>query len=127
MSVWNFEDFVYVEHLAVAKEAQGKSYGTKIMKDLMDSTNKQIVLEVEDPNHLSESERINGRRRIKFYNRLGFFMNNAFVFRQPQLKKTVEIPPILFFMSTDGPLEQSRFKYIYNKLVKEMYGWNSPK
>jgi GNAT superfamily N-acetyltransferase len=60
---WIFEDWCFIEHLAIDPVNRGKKYGERIMKDFMSGS--KLLLEVEPP--LS----VDAIRRIGFYERLG--------------------------------------------------------
>lgn len=64
---WDFENYKYVEHLAIDKDLRGKSYGSKILKEFCND-NKTIILEIDPP--IDEVS----VKRLKFYNKLGFVM-----------------------------------------------------
>lgn len=66
---WDFENFQYIDHFAVTKTKRNNGYGAKILKEFIKSNFKPTLLEVELPN-----SPIN-KRRIKFYERLGFKLN----------------------------------------------------
>ncbi|MBB5634227.1 GNAT superfamily N-acetyltransferase [Pedobacter cryoconitis] len=61
---WKFDDWCFVEHLAVDPVNRGKKFGERIMKDFM-TKNRKLLLEVEPP--LS----VDAVRRVGFYERLG--------------------------------------------------------
>ena len=63
---WHFDAFCYVEYLAVSESLRGRNKGSQIMADLQQRVSLPIVLEVEPP------EDDMTRRRIAFYERLGF-------------------------------------------------------
>ena len=50
MAVWEFNDFVYVEHLAVDIKLRGKGVGTSLIKNYLNKCDKKVFLEVEPPN-----------------------------------------------------------------------------
>lgn len=78
---WNLSDFIFVEHLATSPKVRGKGYGNKILEELISSSKKPILLEVEHPeNELS-------RRRIGFYERTGFVLNTH-PYRHPSYQQT---------------------------------------
>lgn len=118
---WNLPSLIYVEHIAVSKECRGKNMGTRIMKELLANVNKQVVLEVEDPNHLPKEEQENGWRRIKFYERLGFF-TNAYAYKQPVINTVDKEPPMLLFMTSKKQLNEEEFKHVYNIIMEYIYG-----
>ena len=67
---WEFSDFNFIEHFAVDSKIRGSGIGTAMLKAYLNKCNKPIFLEVELPeNHVSI-------RRIEFYKRLGFYLNN---------------------------------------------------
>lgn len=77
---WEFSDFNFIEHFAVNSKMRGNGVGTSMLKDYLNESKKPIFLEVELPqNDISE-------RRIEFYKRLGFHLND-FDYLQPPLQK----------------------------------------
>ena len=44
---WEFEKFNYIEHIAIDPLQRGKNYGSTIMKQIIDSNQKTLLLEVE--------------------------------------------------------------------------------
>jgi len=66
---WDFKNFQYIDHFAVSQKLRSKGYGAKILEEYINEALKPIVLEVELPD-----SSIN-RRRIQFYERLGFKLN----------------------------------------------------
>jgi len=78
--LWHLDTYLYLEHFAISEKARGGGIGQMAMKKLMDETDGQIILEVEPP-----SSTIN-KRRIGFYERLGFKLNHH-EYHQPPLQK----------------------------------------
>lgn len=66
---WDFDSLRYIEHFATAVEQRNKGLGKLILNQFIDSDDKPIILEVELP-----VSNIN-KRRIKFYERLNFKLN----------------------------------------------------
>ena len=66
ISIWNLSYFTFIEHFALRESDQGKGIGTQILKQLIEQKATKVVVEVEEPS--TESN----RRRITFYERLGF-------------------------------------------------------
>ena len=64
---WIFPDYVYIEHYAMAREARGRGYGTKILGDFLARMAGRIVVLEIDPVVDEVST-----RRLEFYQRLGF-------------------------------------------------------
>ena len=69
LTLWNFERFSYIEHLAVAPELRGKGIGAEAMRQLIEKIgNRPLVVEIEPPT----AARPETVRRRDFYSRLGF-------------------------------------------------------
>ncbi|MEG1543719.1 MAG: GNAT family N-acetyltransferase [Tannerellaceae bacterium] len=66
LSYWDFDTFVYVEHLAIRTDIRSKGYGSLLIEHLATLVQKPIVLEVELP----ENEQ--SQKRIAFYQRKAF-------------------------------------------------------
>ena len=66
---WDLETFRYIDHFATSKQLRNKGFGKLILEKFKDNNDKPILLEVELP----ESEL--NKRRIKFYERTGFKLN----------------------------------------------------
>lgn len=65
---WEFDDFLFVEHLATEPSLRGQGIGEGVMDLLRNQGAKPVLLEVEPP------ENETSRRRIGFYMRNGFFL-----------------------------------------------------
>lgn len=77
---WNFETYRYVDHFATAIHQRNKGFGKLILENFMKINDKPILLEVELPNSTID------QRRIKFYERIGFKLNQHY-YEVPPLKK----------------------------------------
>jgi GNAT superfamily N-acetyltransferase len=64
--LWEFDEFLFVEHIAVQPHLRGQKIGEKIMNQITDMSGNAVVLEIEPP--LDEWS----KRRMNFYIRLGF-------------------------------------------------------
>lgn len=65
---WVWNEFKYVEHFAINPELRGKNYGSKVLEEFC-KDDKITILEIDPP-----VDEISIRRR-KFYERMGFVMN----------------------------------------------------
>ena len=112
---WKNNDFIYVEHLAITSSMRGKSFGSRIIEELIDEyPGYSILLEIDPPtDEISE-------RRLAFYQRLGFMMND-YEYIHPSYSKNV-MPHHLKIMSYPEPLSRERFEsfkeYMANKVLK---------
>ena len=112
VTFWKYDEFVFIEHLAIDVKFRGKGYGTEFLKDfrLLNKTN--IILEVEPP--VSEQ----AIKRIKFYRKSGFFLNDGFYYEQPSYHKAERVPLIL--MST-VPLRKEDFNKFIERTRSNCY------
>ena len=111
--VWNFPDFSYIEHFAVAAEHRNSGLGSKMLSELSDLLNQRFCLEVELP------ETDLSKRRIEFYKRAGFFENPYSYIQPPISSGKNEVP--LMLMSTVSQLTNEEFSQVRNTLYKEVY------
>jgi len=112
---WEFDDFNFVEHFAVDSKMRGSGMGTSMLKDYLNRCNNFIFLEVELPqNDISI-------RRVKFYERLGFHLNN-FEYFQPPMQKGHDFLP-LKVMSYPRSVNEKEFinfkNVVYNRVYKK--------
>ena len=116
IAVWDFIDFVFVEHFAVEASHRNEGLGKKMLVELMENKQKTFCLEVEPP----ETEI--ARRRIGFYERLGFHLL-PFTYEQPAMQTTEKSIP-LCLMSYPEELDKGKFNQIKNKLYQNVYHVN---
>ncbi|WP_236570637.1 GNAT family N-acetyltransferase [Paenibacillus sp. An7] len=110
---WEFADFRYVENIAVSPSIRGGGIGKQLMNRFMRQSTFPIVLEVEDPK--SDLQ----RRRVRFYERLGFRLGE-YKYVQPPLRE--EIPGLpLRIMSYPEKLTASQFEQVKDVLYREVY------
>jgi GNAT superfamily N-acetyltransferase len=105
------------ERLAIKKELRGKGYGSKAIERLI-SKYPKIVLEVEKP------DTCNARRRISFYERLGFILN-LYPYLQPPYNPRMHPVP-LFLMSFPHKLNKGEFRQTKDILYERVYHQTHP-
>ena len=71
MFLWVLDDFVFVENFAVLPSSRNLGLGSSLLEQLRELYRLPVILEVEPP----EDELT--RRRVGFYQRNGFFLNDA--------------------------------------------------
>jgi hypothetical protein len=103
IATWDFEDFSFIEHIAIMKEHCKK--------------NPNTILEVERPEN---QEAIN---RIKFYEKLGFKLNK-YDYIQPAYDKDKESVP-LFIMSYPNKINEKEYLALQQELYKKVYEVNN--
>lgn len=114
---WNFEDFTYTEHLAVDQNLRGHGLGAQMMKDLL-AQSPVVILEVEEP----DTEM--NRRRIAFYERVGFFLHD-FKYFQPSFVKGE--PPVPLRIMASRRLSKEEFVKYREQMFQEVYGMDEEK
>ena len=117
IETWSLNDMTFIEHFAVKEESRGKGLGKEIMNQII-SKHDRIVLEVEPP----EAEAT--KRRIKFYEKLGFKLNN-YPYIQPPLSKDKKPLPSLL-MTYPKELSETEFIETRNKIHKIVYSLEKP-
>jgi len=115
---WDFEDFLFVEHLAVKKDLRGKGVGTELLREYISNNKQKIVLEVERP--CTEI----ATKRIKFYQKIGFKLNNFDYIQPPYGKDKNPVP--MFLMTYPEKINESEFSSIRKKLHIIVYGLEKP-
>lgn len=113
IAYWDFGDFLYVEHLATEPEMRGRGIGGKMLKDLIKQKNRLTVLESEKPD-----EEI-AKRRIGFYDRLGFKVNSYEYFQPSYGEGKEELS--LVFLSNPRLLAPDEFEKIRLTIYKNVY------
>lgn len=114
ISVWEFDTFIFVEHLAIANMYRNRGLGASLLKDIIRYYQKTVILEVELP------ETSIAQRRIGFYQRLGFLTNEIFPYEQPPLQQGFEYYP-LWLMSYPHQLNMMEFQSIKKQLYQDVY------
>lgn len=114
ISIWDIEDYAFIDHFAVSSKIRNEGIGSKILKELSTSINKNVFLEVDIP------ETDIARRRIQFYERNGYYLN-PFHYELPALFKGGH-PVELMIMSSDALLTEAKFMSLTKELLEVAYG-----
>ncbi len=114
LAYWTLESCTFFEHLAVSKKFRGNGIGKQIILENAENFKKPIFFEIEPPN--TEI----AKRRIDFYKRLGFKLNN-FYYEQPALRKN-EKPQQLLIMSYPEPISEQNFVEYKKEIYSNVYG-----
>ena len=111
---WLFDGHTYAEHFAIDPEARNGGIGAEAMRQFLSFCNTPVVLEVEMPaDELS-------KRRIGFYERLGFKLDNH-VYHQPPYRSGGDWLEMRLMTYGDIDLGNS-FEQVKNCLYKYVYG-----
>lgn len=113
LNYWDFNDFLYIEHLAVSEQYRNKKIASKVLEQL-NAQNKLIILEVELPtDELS-------RRRIGFYQRNSFSIQ-PFTYFQPPYRKGEERIKMHLMANTQLPINKTKYDEIVSLIEKKVY------
>ena len=111
-ALWVFENFVFIEHIAIDEDKRGSGYGSKAIELIKEKYNKPLILEAEAP--VTEQQ----IKRIKFYNRLGFNVN-SFNYTQPSYHGGEGVP--LLILSYPNKLTDEEFDEFLRETRHEVY------
>ena len=113
LSVWHFEKFGYIEHFAVDSAHRNGGLGSRMLQETVTLLGGRACLEVEPPqNELT-------RRRVGFYGRNGFVLNE-YPYVQPPISKGKEPVPLLI-MSHGRALTAAEFEHCKDVLYRRVY------
>ena len=113
IAAWEFPVFRFVEHIAVHPAVRGRGLGDQMMRAYINELHTPVLLEVEPPLNEWSS------RRVRFYERLGFFLN-SFDYRQPPLREgQPELP--LQIMSYGQSLTEEAFSLFKETVYRQVY------
>lgn len=113
VTIWSFDDFHYIEHLATSPEVRNHGYGKQIMSAVKDKLSGLIVLEVEEPTDDITT------RRVNFYRRCGFNLCNL-TYIQPAYRPNGECIPLKIMFHGVDNLDND-FERVKKTLYKEVY------
>lgn len=117
ITYWQFDGFYYIEHFATSPQVRNGGYGKKILEHLHQSLNAPIILEVEMP----EDEM--SRRRIGFYERLGYTLLDIPYFQPPYRKEDSILPMRLMVYDPTKtiedikPIRENIYQHVYHYKV----------
>lgn len=116
ISSWRLEGFTYLEHFAIEPAFRNGGIGGTVMKKFMDAYCKSpVVLEVELPNEEMS------KRRIGFYQRLGFIYDSHTYFQPPYRAGE---PMLELRLMTRGDIDmEASFEHVKRSIHKEVYGF----
>lgn len=109
IAYWDFDDHIYIEHLAVNNAMRSKQIGTSVLRDFIQKKHPQPVILEIDPLMDEVAE-----RRWQFYRKLDFVLND-YVHYHPSYTSIYE-PHELLVLSTPEVLSQTLYDTFYDKL-----------
>ena len=112
-ATWQFDNILFLEHLATDPSLRGQGVGAKMLDFLTSGEKRTVCLEAEPP----ESEITS--RRIAFYNRNGFYLNEYPYIQPPISQGRAPVP--LMIMTHGRDIDECEFEAIRDLLYKEVY------
>lgn len=113
MGWWEYDDFRYLEHLAISPVARSGGMGGKILLGWMSASEKPVFLEID-----VVTDDIS-RRRLGFYQRLGF-VENDMKHSQPDFQGKGGAVP-LRVLSYPGSMSRSQYAALDNALQRDVW------
>ena len=113
LGVWEFDTFIFIEHFAVDASLRGNGIGGMLLNDFLNHMEKTVFLEVEEPGTDL------ARRRIGFYERAGFCLND-FDYIQPDLQQGQSSLP-LKNMTYPMKLSKEDFERMKQQIFETVY------
>lgn len=109
---WVFDEFVYIEHLAIDEDKRSGGYGSKAVEKIKEFYKKPVILEAEVPDTEQQI------KRIRFYERLGFKVNE-YAYLQPSYHAGEGVP--LMILSYPNLLSQEEFNHFVSTTREYVY------
>ena len=113
IAVWEFDEFAFIEHFAVNPRYRNCGIGGYVLSEIVKWIGKNVCLEVEPP----ETEI--AIRRIGFYERNGFFINE-YPYVQPPISTGRKAVP-LCIMTLGSKVDEDMFEQIKATLYTKVY------
>ncbi len=113
ITVYILDTMIFAEHFAVREEYRNRGLGSILLKELLNMTDKMICLEAEPP------DTDIAKRRIEFYKRNGFFLNDHSYIQPPLSKGQGSVK--LKLMTTKKPLTPTEFDKVSTAIYEQIY------
>lgn len=113
ITLWELEDFAFIEHFAVDTPLRGKGLGASLLRELLTNFSCPVCLEAELP----ETELAS--RRLNFYRRNGFAVN-LYPYIQPSYGPGRSSVPLLI-LTAGGSIQETEFLHIRDVLYRDVY------
>ncbi len=114
MAMWKLDGLTFLEHFAVAENLRGAGLGGAFLDELLSGLGGLVCLEVE-PEETTDM----AARRIAFYGRHGFILND-YPYIQPPLGEDRAAQP-LKVMSYGAALTKEEFESMRSQVYKAVY------
>ncbi len=113
IAVWEWEKLLFIEHFAVDPSRRNQGVGKEMLCEIVSASDKTVCLEVEPPDTEIAA------RRIGFYKRCGFFLNE-YAYMQPSISNG-RSPIPLQIMTYGRAISKDEFAEIKDTLYTRVY------
>lgn len=110
---WKIEAWLFLEHLAIHPQHEGKGYGTQLLIWLLQQCNQNLLLEAELPTDETS------QRRIRFYQKAGLQIA-PFPYRQPPYRRG-ETTPAMYIMSVPQITDAIQFEHLTSTILQQVF------
>ncbi|MDQ7825125.1 MAG: hypothetical protein RDV48_20150 [Candidatus Eremiobacteraeota bacterium] len=119
LSWWRFDEFLFAEHFAIDEKIRSRGLGSAIVQNFLSMhPGILIVGECERPETETAS------RRLDFFRRLGFFVNEHQYMQPPYSESKSPVPMVI--ISHPRPISGSEFTAIRDTIYQGVYGCSGP-
>lgn len=113
LAIRGFPTFNFAEYFAIKRSLRGKGFGSAALKCYIEQTAKPLILEVEAHNNRQ------AKRRIKFYENLGFILNDLSYIQPPVRPNDPPVP--LQIMSHPDPVPKNKENRVKRQIFQRVY------
>lgn len=117
ITCWKWPDLLFIEHFALKELERSQGAGTRVLKQIIEQNPSTIIVEVEEP------DTVQAKRRIAFYQRIGFILCPQKYYQPPYTPGNEMIK--MWFMSYPELLNDNKFTIIKKQIYKEVYKWDN--
>ncbi len=114
LSVWNLDEFLFIEHFAFRPDERGKGFGSAVIRELTRNSKLPVLLEVDEA--ISETN----RKRVAFYERLNFKASGCDYFQPPYSIDQQKVKMLL--MSHPDKIKDEHFTKLKAHIYRTVYG-----
>ncbi len=118
LTAWRMGTFTLIDHFAIKRKLRGRGFGTRLMREYLSKNHGKIVLEAE------RFKTSVAKRRIQFYQKLGFKLNRQTYVQPPYGKGKKPVPG--FLLSYPETITGNDFPKIRDKIYGIAYGLKKP-
>ena len=112
IALWEFSDYIYIEHIAIDPDKRSGGYGSKTLEKVKELFKKKIILEAEEP--VTEQQ----KKRIRFYDKAGFKVN-TYEYEQPSYHGGDGVP--LMILSYPDFIRKEEFNRFVTETKNSVY------